>query len=439
MRRESAVSAVMALAMGAMLVSVPLTGRQAAAGEAAASVAPAVKVTVSIIGGPLVSPPNTIYAQATISSGGAVQGTVTWSTSDSSVAAVTPDSALVGKVKAVKAGTAIITATYGSASGSAKVVVLPPAVFSKIDDPEPVFNATKQTLLLKDDFDGYRTFDDAVKGGWLGSNGRTTADINPARGAPSTSQQIISGGHDGAGKAIRLTYFGTDRTKQESFSWVHRINDPQAGMPGHAFYISYYFRITPPGEGGTLFLKWLMLWNHVGRAQFSTHYQHGGRYGGEKYGMKGGPMWNFLGNSACNTANWATQIRPPYAIDGFGQWHRATHKYVSQSGTGGPQPVAWNPGVAPAHAGTGVGNRDGVAQMWYDGTLIVSVGKNYCGLAVPGGAPIGYVNPPHWCEEEDLDAMYVNAGVSHFVFGGPVMTPVTRFSIDYDQVMVWRD
>src|SRR5579872_2129175 len=150
-------------------------------------------------------------------------------------------------------------------------------------DAEPVYNASTQTLLFQDNFDGYSTFSDAVANGWRCSNNSTTNDVTTNSAGAC---QIVTG-MNGTGKALRLVYDGiSNGAGQEAHAWGRNQSDNVAAKPGHAFYISFYFRITPGGgvldDGSAtnspsvkhrIAIKWLQLWNSSGsdRAQFNTH------------------------------------------------------------------------------------------------------------------------------------------------------------------------
>lgn len=289
---------------------------------------------------------------------------------------------------------------------------------------EPVY-AANQTLLFRDDFDGYADLSGAVAGGWQCTDGSTTQDVTTSAAGAC---QIIPGGYDGTGKAMRLAYNGiSNGAGNEAHAWGRPMLDAVAATPGHAFYITYYFRITP-GAGYTLDelspalhvvqVKWIELWrtDHADRAQFSAS----SSYCTNDVPMAGhsgaGTMWNFFPQAAQVSRCQSGQVRPPFAYQGAGQWHRITHKYMTQS--------------AP-------GARDGVAQMWYDGTLILSVAQGYCGVAVPGRPATSTQN---WCETADLDGFFTNETVSRITLGS-VMTSYSLwpFTIDYDHMTIWRD
>ena len=356
--------------------------------------------------------------------------TTTYGTSDATVASVST----TGIASGLKVGTATITATSEGKSATAVLTVTPPA---SGDGIAPTYNAASQVLLFQDNFDRYATYDDAVAAGWRAANGQAQQDFTTN---PAGANQIQPGGLTANGHFMRLVYDGIQNSagpNQEGHSWSRStggpaggVGDVLAGQPGHTFYISFYFRINPGGGFALddlrtgrhlVHVKWLMLWNSTdgNRAQFNTTYGHCGRVDVPFLGGDGsGTLFEFYGNSAGGTTCQATQVKPPYAYQGAGQWHLATYKYVTQSVQGA---------------------RDGIAQMWYDGTLIVSVAPGYCGVAVPDGVNTGTIRPPHWCEAEDQDQMYVKEYVRRVTLGSVMTAALWPFSIDYDNMTVWRD
>ena len=334
----------------------------------------------------------------------------------------------------VAAGTATITATSEGKSAAAVLTVTPPANGGGI---APTYNAASQVLLFQDNFDSYATYADAVTAGWRSANGQLQQDVTTN---PAGANQIQPGGLTANGHFMRLVYDGIQNNSgpnQEGHSWSRStggpaggVGDVLAGQPGHTFYMSFYFRINS-GGGFTLDdlqpgrhvvkVKWLELWNSTDgdRAQFNTSFGHCGRVDAPFVGGDGsGTLFEFFGNSSGTTTCQAAQVKPPYAYQGAGQWHLATYKYVTQSAQGA---------------------RDGIAQMWYDGTLIVSVAPGYCGVAVPGGVNTGTIRPPHWCEAEDQDQMYVREYVRRITLGSVMTDALWPFSIDYDNMTVWRE
>jgi hypothetical protein len=360
--------------------------------------------------------------------GGTLSGTTTVATTASGVASFT---------------NLVITGTAGTRTLSFSAPGYAPAISAAITisvpvvglDAEPSFNSASQVMMWQDEFDGYGTFTDMIAAGWRTANGASTQDVTTNAGGANL---LIAPGFDGTGKAMRLRYDGiSNGSGQEGHSWSRSTlgaanaaggpGDVNAGKPGKTFYISYYFRIVPGGghpldsTRRIVKVKWLELWNSTdgNRAQFSTGYAVCGRGDVPFLGGDGtGTLWHFYGNSGGTTTCNAHQVKPPFAHSGAGKWHRVTHRYVTRS-------------AASA--------RDGIAQMWYDGTLIVSVGQGYCGVAVPGGVNTGTIKPPRWCENEDLDQMYVNEYVRRITFGSIQTYTLWPFSIDIDRVMLWRD
>ena len=317
------------------------------------------------------------------------------------------------------------TATQNVSIGVAPIIV---STTSPIGSDEPTYNAANQTLLFQDDFN-YTTFAQANAAGWRGTDGANTSDTR-FTSDPLGSNKIISGGYDGTGNAMRLEYFGVETntgTNQEARSWSRLQPDTLAANPGHTFYMTFYTRINPGGGYALdqdarhiVQIKWLELWNTTSgsRAEFDTSYSR--CYNDVPFIGAGGSgtMWNFYGNSAGGTQCQAGQARAPFAYQGTNQWHRTTYKYVTRSSSNA---------------------QDGVAQMWYDGTLILSNALGYCGAAVPGSLANFYGQPPHWCESEDLNTFFVNETVSKITLGSVMTGSLWPFSIDYDHMSMWRD
>jgi len=292
---------------------------------------------------------------------------------------------------------------------------------------EPVFDSTRQLLLLRDDFDADAGFATAEARGWRCTNSSTTQDVSTN---PRGACQIIAPGSQGSAHAIRLVYDGiANAAGQEGHSWNYHLGDTLAGLPGHTAYLSYDFRITP-GSGYVLDsgvagltrrivqVKWLELWDATDRAQFNTQYATCTGQDNVPYkGASGtGTLFHFYGNGGGTTPCNAGQTRPPFAYQGQGQWHRATYRYVSRS------------------ASTAT---DGVAQMWVDGVLVLSVNAADCSTVVPNTLAVSPDNT--WCKPADLAAMFVRQHVWTLSFGNVSATYLWPFSIDLDHVRVWRD
>jgi len=297
---------------------------------------------------------------------------------------------------------------------------------------EPVFDATHQTLLVRDDMN-YTSFADAEAQGWRCTNSSTTQDVSTN---PQGACQLTTGS-DGSGRALHLVYDGiANAAGQEGHSWNRRLADTLNSLPGHTLYLSYDFRITPGGgftlDDGThiLQVKWLELWDQTDRAQFNTQYQT--CYDNVPQGppVNGGTIWTFYGNGGGTTQCNAGQVRPPFAYQGQGQWHRATYRYVTRSSSTAT---------------------DGVAQMWVDGTLILSVRASDCGVPVPGAVGDAATGrsalpmtmqahfPAIWCNAQDLNAMFVRQHTFSLSFGNVSATRLWPFAIDIDHLALWRD
>src|SRR6185437_1080829 len=208
-----------------------------------------------------------------------------------------------------------------------------------------------------------------------------------------------------------------------------------ASLPGHTLYISYDVRLNPGGgfllddaaPGGTpvnglathiIKVKWLELWDATDRAQFNTQYEQCSGQDNVPFtnGQGSGTLFHFYGNGGGNTRCNAGQSRPPFAYQGQKQWHRVTYRYVTRSSSTAT---------------------DGVAQMWYDGTLILSVNAPDCSVVVPSTLAVAPDNT--WCTSQDLNAMFVQQITRQLSFGNVSTSILWAFSIDIDHLSVWRD
>ena len=304
---------------------------------------------------------------------------------------------------------------------------LPVLPVAELGVDEPVFAPAAQTLLFTDNMN-YNSFAESNANGWRGTDGANVTDTRFTTD-PLGANQIIAGGHDGTGHAMRLKYFGVETnvgTNQEARSWSRVQPDPLAATPGHMFYITYYFRITPSAgfkldqdPQHRVQVKWLELWNTTAgnRAEFDTGnsrcYNDVPFVGGDGSAT----LWHFYGDGVATQCQ-AGQARGPFAHQGQSQWHRATHRYVTRSSST---------------------SRDGVAEMWIDGQLILSVNAANCGKPVPG--TLGYYNgaPATWCTNADLDNIFVQETVSKITLGSVMTASLWSFTIDYDQMRMWRD
>src|SRR6185312_5317710 len=325
---------------------------------------PVVQLTTS--NGAAAGQPGVAVTAEIATGGGTLGGTVTAMTNANGTAAFT-NLSITGSTG--PRTLAFSAAGLSSATSNAVNVTSAPSGDSTLAS-EPVFDVNSQTMLMSDDM-SYAALSDAVAAGWRCTDGSTTQDVstNPAGACQFTT------GYTGApdDRAIRLVYDGkANADGQEGHAWSHTLRDRQAALRGHTLYVSYYFRVNPGGgftlddAGGgphIVKVKWLELWNTTDRAQFSTAYQTCYNNVPQVSNTGGGTIWNFFANAGNNTTCQAGQVRPPFMYQGQGQWHRLTHEYVTES--------------AP-------GARDGIARLWYDGTLILSVKASDCGVTVPG-------------------------------------------------------
>ena len=252
-------------------------------------------------------------------SGGAVltDRAVTWVSSNSAVATVSPS----GLVSGVATGSVTITATSDGVSGTAAVSVsgTPPlAPPPPSGAPEP---AAGDVILWQDGFDGSNPLASYAK-----------------RGA----MQIISNGHNGS--AVRFPYSASsyDNLIEKAFQTTADI------------YFRYWYRTSPGadptcGNRGGSGMKWFMAW----RASTYVRYTMG--VGDLSNGPTGREN---LGNEFTAHDNTSTREPNPFlsnvnngirlSTTNDGQWHEYT-----------------------LHIVTSLGDGTGYEQIWIDGTLVL--------------------------------------------------------------------
>ncbi len=129
-----------------------------------------------------------------------------------------------------------------------------------------------------------------------------------------------------------------------------------------------------------------------------------------------GTLWGYIEN-AVDDGNLGIQPFGPYLQNLFdGQWHRETTVYKSH---------------------TSAGNKNGIAQLWIDGVLIVNVQQSTVGVIPPGGAK-------SWCGQTQIDNMNVNLDADSYLTwwcgGTRTEDPGTDVSIytDIDSMVLWH-
>lgn len=238
------------------------------------------------------------------------------------------------------------------------------------------------------------------------------------------------------------------------------------------------------------------------RAQFFLGGAACGRTDNPFVGAQISTLGSFYGNGGNDSDCAAGQVRAPFFYAGTNAWHRLTFRYRTATGVGGPQPARpWFPNFAyistgpdpiastnfqvqnngilyqcttsgtsgnlggPTGTGTGIadpgspnglvwksiavpaastttvgiGNNDGLAQWWMDGTLIVSVGASYVNQVVPNGINTGSPAPPRWCQLIDLQQMFINDPVTRLTLASVFANVAWQFDLDYGPLVAWRN
>jgi uncharacterized protein YjdB len=316
--------------------------------------------------------------------------TPNWSSQNATV--VTVSSA--GVVTAAASGSAAVQATVDGLAGTAPLTVVSSTTSAPAVDAEPTFNSTTGTLVYADSIDRYVSVDSM----WASKS--TAPRIYPPYGA-EPGDQLVSPGHGGAGKALRMAYAGT---YQEGHDW-DVVNAPVLPDTTTHFF-QYWARVS---SGAYPIFKWFMAWHRDGtRVQWNTHdHLPCPTASPAQYG---GTVWQVYDQAA--TTCQANQPVGPYPVLGAwdGQWHRFTYQY---------------------RPNTFKGARDGIARMWIDGVKMIDVSAAAVGVTPSGGYKT-------WCEWDDVDALSTQGVVS--LRWGSTMTNSTTapFTVDVDDVLWWR-
>lgn len=322
-------------------------------------------------------------------------------------------------------------------------------------DTQPSYNAATQTLILNDAMQ-HASFPAAVTAGWDGVHrdgslgdhviyDGTMQDLSFCATGANLAGVADSPTGSGTCMGVEFTGFNTDGPvdqPQEARTWHRRFSDVLLGKPGHAMYLSFYHKFVA-GAGHTLDglvesggsspdickVKWLELWPNVGtggsRAQFNTSSSTNVN-DVPNTGCGGtGTLWaadgNGTGGGAGPTAH-CGQVRAPFAYQARSSWHKTTYKYMTQ---------------------TAPGARDGVMQMWYDGTLIVANAAPYLNVTVPGGLGTDFFNggvPQKWCLTGDIDNIFTDDYIISLTLAGVSTSGFWPYKILYGgPFMVWRD
>lgn len=278
------------------------------------------------------------------------------------------------------------------------VVVVPPP-----PPGEPTYNATTQTLVVRDSMDEYVS----PHAMWLSST--SAIQFRQTDFGEDVDSATLITGRNGTGKALRLVYSGV---YQDAHSWTLR-NGPQ--LPDTTtHYFSYWARVTlsAPIPVSALPVKWFMAWHAVNRVEWDTHdYLPCNVYPASSLTGPPHTFWQVYDNgpSACQ----GNQPIGPYPDDVFnGQWHRFAYQY---------------------RPNTSAGSRDGIARMWVDGAKIVDISRAACGTTPGGGYKV-------WCSVDDIDALNTKAIVGYLQFGANLTKDAGGpFTIDIDDFSWWSD
>ncbi|HKR09487.1 MAG TPA: Ig-like domain-containing protein [Gemmatimonadaceae bacterium] len=257
-----------------------------------------------------------LSAVARDASGNTISGqTFSWASSNNSVATVSSS----GRVTAVAVGTANVSATIGSVSGSAAITVTaPPPPPPPGSSPEP---GAGDVVMWQDDFN------------------KSTLSELVAPYAKAGTQQLITDGH--SGQAIRFPYTAGswDNLIEKSFNVTTDI------------YFRYWYRLSPGadptcgGQGPSGF-KWFMPWRVTTTLRYTMGV--GNLQGGPSGFTNTGLEFSAHDNTSSSEPNPFMQNinkSKTFKTTADGQWHEYTLHVVTGNG--------------------------GYEQIWIDGLLVL--------------------------------------------------------------------
>ena len=239
---------------------------------------------------------------------------VSWSSGNPTVATVSS----AGLVTAVAAGTATIIATSEGHSGAAAFTVTAATDSWHPGNSEPVYDPATQSLILRDDFNGY-------------ANRAAMMSAYPV-GRFTEYVQLITG-RGGSGGAARLSYgvggaydilFGPETRLDRVGGWNGTL--PQKAGPYTHFFFSTWFRFSAgadPAANNSSGIKGFMFWHNGPEV--------GGRYqnainqlneDGRTRGPRGANPDN--AQSGFNLYKTPDGRAPLFSTIADGQWHRFT-------------------------------------------------------------------------------------------------------------------
>ena len=210
----------------------------------------------------------------------------------------------------------------------------------------------------------------------------------------------ITSGRGASGLAIRGNVTGG--TGEVAVVWKTPNNPRTLGAYSGTLIMQYWFRLSPGAPAGSIGYKWWMMW-----------YANDPNNGRIQIGIDQAPNAKFHVNSGMpgNQSPFARQYQGPYWDHGTGQvndgnWHRFTVAYLPNT----------------SYAYPSASSRDGLVQVWLDGTKIIDVSA--------AGIAAGH------CTATDLDKVS-NLKVNFVTIIGTLNDPPSNFTIDIDDVKFW--
>ena len=384
---------VTAVSAGTANITATSEGRSGAAAVTVTVVAPAAVASVVVtLTSPLVAG-TSAQAQTTLrdASNNVLTGrVVTWSSSNTAVATVNGS----GLVTAVAAGSANVIATSEGITGTRALVVSAVTQPPPTGSGEPVFNAATQSLIVRDDFNGYASRS-AMMSAYPVGRYTENVDLVPGRAGSAGAARL----NYGVGGAYDIL-FGPETRLDRVGGWNGTL--PQKAGPYTHFFFSTWFRFSAgadPAANNSSGIKGFMFWHNGPEV--------GGRYqnainqlneDGRTRGPRGANPDN--AQSGFNLYKTPDGRAPLFSTIADGQWHRFTIELYAGGDPSG-------------HKGE---------RYWVDGTLI------YDDIDLPIG------------QGTSADHYNYTYPVRHWMVFGNFVDENARspfFTLDVDDWMAW--
>lgn len=264
---------------------------------------------------------------------------------------------------------------------------------------EPVYTAGVSTLIIHEDLSWPTSLSD-----WGASSHGATPRVVPLNSPSGDGTGTVDptryalgaagSGWNGSGRYGRIIYDGSTQNGPALYGLAMPST---AGTKGTApSYFQWHMRVTPDTPFTTtvahkffLARHWVDSNNLIG---WQTH-DHIGSPGTTNPSNQL-TYWHPEDDGHITTNQGQQPVGPWFNDLADGQWHRVTAAYKCH---------------------TSSGNKDGYHRLWIDGVKVVDVSQATAGVTPPGGEKV-------WCDQEDVDALYVADGVGTELYWGVTQT-----------------